>query len=190
MIAQKKTRACCFPLASVALLRVALSCFILSPCIAAEQHDLSSGQPTIVHPTKKKHVIGATATLQEKQSKLSFHARVDTGATTCSIHVVKMELDDEAEQKRDNVGKLLRFKVSNRKDEAWLVAKIEDHAVITTSDHEEYRYKVLLTLRWKEVAKEVLVTLNDRKKMKYPLLLGRNFLRGDFLVDVELDSDG
>jgi hypothetical protein len=33
----------------------------------------------------------------------------------------------------------------------------------------------------------VLVTLSDREKMKYPVLLGRNFLRGDFLVDVNLD---
>jgi len=30
----------------------------------------------------------------------------------------------------------------------------------------------------------VLVTLNDRTDMEYPLLVGRNYLRGDFLVDV------
>jgi hypothetical protein len=34
------------------------------------------------------------------------------------------------------------------------------------------------------VEKKVLVTLNDREQMKYPLLLGRNFLRDDFLVNV------
>jgi hypothetical protein len=33
--------------------------------------------------------------------------------------------------------------------------------------------------------KKVLVTLNDRTDMEFPLLIGRNFLRGDFLVDVE-----
>jgi len=48
---------------------------------------------------------------------------------------------------------------------------------------------VPLTFRWKSMEKEVLVTLSDRNHMEYPLLLGRNFLRGDFLVDVELDSD-
>ena len=37
--------------------------------------------------------------------------------------------------------------------------------------------------------KEVLVTLNNRQHMEYPLLIGRNFLHGDFLVDVELNSD-
>jgi hypothetical protein len=30
-----------------------------------------------------------------------------------------------------------------------------------------------------------MVSLNDRTDMEYPLLIGRNFLRGDFLVDVE-----
>ena len=32
-----------------------------------------------------------------------------------------------------------------------------------------------LTLRLHEVQKRVLVTLNDRSHMKYPMLLGRNF---------------
>jgi hypothetical protein len=35
----------------------------------------------------------------------------------------------------------------------------------------------------------VLVTLNDRTSMDYPLLVGRNFLHGDFLVDVDMDKD-
>ena len=51
------------------------------------------------------------------------------------------------------------------------------------------RYKVLLTLKWNDVDKEVLVTLNDRADMEYPLLIGRNFLRGDFLVDVAMKED-
>jgi hypothetical protein len=53
----------------------------------------------------------------------------------------------------------------------------------------DHRYKVRLTLQWKDVRKEVLVTLNDRTDMEYPLLVGRNFLRGDFLVDVSLSGD-
>ena len=61
-------------------------------------------------------------------------------------------------------------------------------AVRTTTDDDE-RYKVRLNLRWQDVEKKVMVTLSDRDKMKYPLLLGRNFLRGDFLVDVDLDDE-
>jgi hypothetical protein len=47
---------------------------------------------------------------------------------------------------------------------------------------------VMLPLEWNGVKKDVLVTINDRTDMDYPLLIGRNFLRGDFVVDVEVDN--
>jgi len=142
-------------------------------------------------PTKKKKcVIGATATLLEKQSELLFHARVDSGAKSCSLHIEKMEIEGEAEKMVDNIGKVIRFQVKNGdKKTHWLESKIAGYVIIKTSDHKERRYKVPLTFRWKNLEKEVLVTLNNRSQMEYPLLLGRNYLRGDFLIDVELDSD-
>ena len=48
--------------------------------------------------------------------------------------------------------------------------------------------KCRLSLKWKDFTKDVLVTLNDRTEMVYPLLIGRNFLRGDFIVDVDQDN--
>ncbi len=142
-------------------------------------------------PTKKKKcVIGATATLLEKQSELLFRARVDSGAKSCSLHVEKMEIEGEAKKMADNIGKVIRFQVKNGDEKMqWLESKIAGYVIIKTSAHKERRYKVPLTFRWKNLEKEVLVTLNNRSHMEYPLLLGRNFLRGDFLIDVELDSD-
>ena len=52
----------------------------------------------------------------------------------------------------------------------------------------EHRYKVRLSLRLDGHRKEVLVTLTDRTDMEYPLLIGRNYLRGDFMVDVDKDN--
>ena len=144
-------------------------------------------------PEDQKCIIGATATLLEKQSELLFRARVDSGAKSCSMHVEKMEIEEESEKMVDNIGKVIRFQISNGDDKKqWLTSKISGYVIIKTSDNtkeKERRYKVPLTFRWKHMEKEVLVTLNNRKHMEYPLLLGRNFLRGDFLVDVELDSD-
>ncbi len=135
-------------------------------------------------------MIGATATLLEKQSELLFRARVDSGAKSCSLHIEKMEIEGEAEKMVDNIGKVIRFQVKNgEKKTHWLESKIAGYVIIKTSDHKERRYKVPLTFRWKSMEKKVLVTLNNRNHMEYPLLLGRNFLRGDFLVDVELDSN-
>ena len=65
---------------------------------------------------------------------------------------------------------------------------IVDHVVVRTSERDDKRYKVKLRLRWEDVEKKVVATLNDRQKMKYPMLLGRNFLRDDFLVNVSMDA--
>jgi hypothetical protein len=47
---------------------------------------------------------------------------------------------------------------------------------------------VRIKLTCKGITKETLVSLNDRAQMKYPLLLGRDFLKDDFLVDVSRDN--
>jgi hypothetical protein len=132
--------------------------------------------------------IGPVTTVTEVSTGLPFRARVDTGATTCSIHYEAIEIEDAAASPEENVGKPVRILVKNPDGKSrWIDTKIADHVVVRTSTDEDERYKVRLKLRWEDVEKKVLVTLSDREKMKYPVLLGRNFLRGDFLVDVNLD---
>ncbi len=141
------------------------------------------GEPTVRH-------IGPVTTITEVSSGLHFPARVDTGATTCSIHYEELEIEDAAEAPADNIGKRARILIKNPDgDEEWISTKIADHVTVRTTTDDEERYKVRLKLRWQDVEKHVLVTLKDREKMKYPLLVGRNFLRGDFVVDVNLDSE-
>jgi hypothetical protein len=134
-------------------------------------------------------LIGATTVVTEVSTGTSLPARVDTGATSCSIHCVAMEIKDAAEDPRENIGKPVRFLVKKSDGEdLWVESKIVDHVRIRTSEKEDERYKVRLRLRWEDVEKKVVATLNDRQNMKYPMLLGRNFLRDDFLVNVSLDK--
>ena len=129
-------------------------------------------------------------TITEVSSGLPFPARVDTGATTCSIHYEEIEIEDAAEDPEDNVGKRVRVLIQNPNGEKeWINTKIADHVTVRTTTDDEQHYKVPLNLRWQDVEKKVMVTLKDRGKMKYPLLLGRKFLKGDFLVDVNLDGE-
>ncbi len=44
-------------------------------------------------------------------------------------------------------------------------------------------------MTWNDASKTVLVTLNDRNAMQFRLLLGRNWLRGDYIVDVDINND-
>lgn len=141
---------------------------------------------------KEKRVIGATAVISEESTGFSFPARIDTGAKSCSLHVEKIEIEDKASKRLENVGKPIRFLVKNGNGETeWIETQIAAAVRIRTAAAQrfDHRYKVRLTLRWRDFAKEVLVTLNDREDMAYPLLIGRNFLRGDFLVDVEQVGD-
>jgi hypothetical protein len=134
--------------------------------------------------------IGATTTVTEVTTGLPFSARVDTGATSCSIHCEAIKIKDASAEPKENIGKPVQILIKKDDgEEHWVKTEIAQHVTVRTSAREDERYKVPLKLRWQDVEKNVLVTLNDRQQMKYPLLLGRNFLRGDFLVDVNLDGD-
>ncbi len=156
--------------------------------------DVMSAGGNDVAAKSQKRVIGATATLTEMNSGLSFPARVDTGAETCSLHVEKIDIQDKTARRTKNVGKSVRFllKGSDGKTQ-WVEGIVADAVRVKSSSLKsgevDHRYKVRLTLQWKDVRKEVLVTLNDRTSMEYPLLIGRNFLQSDFLVDVDVDKD-
>lgn len=160
---------------------------LLGACVVV---DIASAQEQVASATRRtaeKRVIGPTTIIAEANSELDFRARVDTGATTTSVHVEEWAIEDESDKMEENVGKKIRFRMKNHKGESqWLESRIEEIGIVKTSEQEEVRYKVQLTLCWNDVKKQVLVTLNDRSHMKYPMLLGRNFLEGDFVVDVDL----
>jgi hypothetical protein len=176
------------PRRAIAQAAVVLIAFLLGVCGVMG----ASGNDVTAKPSKR--TIGATATLTESNSGFAFPARIDTGAETCSLHVEKIEIQDKTARRTKNVGKSVRFmlKASDGKTK-WVEGIVADAIRVKSSSLKsgevDHRYKVRLTLQWKDVRKEVLVTLNDRTSMEYPLLIGRNFLESDFLVDVDVDKD-
>jgi hypothetical protein len=133
--------------------------------------------------------IGAIETVSERSSGLEFLARIDTGATSCSIHCEAMEIANPMVNPEDNIGKRIRFLVTNKRGQSrWLESVIADYVKVRTSERSTGRYKVPLSLRCRDIEKRVLVTLNNRRSMRYPVLIGRNFLRDDFMVDVGIGT--
>jgi hypothetical protein len=134
--------------------------------------------------------LGATTVVTELTSGLSFKARVDTGAAICSLHCDEIELPSSGEQPMDNVGKTVRFNIEGTNGKsAWIESRLVDHAAFRNSSVTTRRYIVELPLRVDGVEATVLVNLNDRSNVRYPFLLGRNFLYGRFVVDVRENSD-
>lgn len=151
----------------------------------AAQTDASSSAPP-KSEKQPKRVVGETAFINEVATGLEFLARIDTGATTCSIHAEEVVVEEGKDDMKENVGANISFYVVNSKgNREHVQTTIADTVRVKTSDNTERRYKVWLTLRYGDVERRVHVTINDRSHMDHPLLIGRNFLRGRFLVDVE-----
>ena len=115
----------------------------------------------------KRVVLGLTEEIVVKSEKdgvddVSLRARIDTGATLSSIDV---ELAHEL-----GLGPVVRDKIVKQ-----AAGKTRRHVVMVT-----------LMIKGKKIREEISIA--DRKKMKYPLLVGQNVLKkGKYLVDSLID---
>lgn len=139
---------------------------------------------------KEKSLIGETAWIEVGAVSFAYLARIDTGARITSIHAVNVEIKDGSSVPDKNVGKTVSFQTVNRDGKTeQITAAITKVSTVKNSQGTEQRYVIELPLAWKHVKKDVQVNLRDRSKMTYKLLIGRNFLSRDFLVDVDIKAD-
>lgn len=129
---------------------------------------------------KEKVLIGRVEWVELPELKLKLRARIDTGAKTTSLHAVNIQpLTQQGEeyvkfQTEDGNGKKLE-----------LVRKVDTtQKVANTGGLASRRFVVKLKVKLGGIEKEILVNLNDRTKMEYKFLVGRNLLLGRFIVDV------
>jgi hypothetical protein len=113
---------------------------------------------------------------------LILHAKMDTGADYCSLHV-----EDIQPFRREGVT-WVRFKVTNRIGESISIErKVLRTARIKRKENEsQKRYVVYIGICLGDVYKEVQVNLVDRSGFKFHMLIGRNFLLDSFVVDPSL----
>src|SRR5690606_1580513 len=66
-----------------------------------------------------------------------------------------------------------------------LVRKVDTtQKVSNTAGFVSKRYVIKEKIKLGNIEKEILINLNDRSKMEYKFLVGRNLLLGRFIVDV------
>lgn len=107
--------------------------------------------------------------------------KVDTGARTSCLHAFKLEpFNKDGED-------WLRIWVHPEQEsdrEHMCEAKIHDQREVTDSGgHTELRYVIKTKLKVGEFYDDVELTLTNRDSMKFRMLLGRQAMRGVFLVD-------
>jgi hypothetical protein len=135
--------------------------------------------------TPPKHILGAVEIMQIQG--LNYRARIDTGADITSLNAYNITVEDQEPGLIANIGKQLRFTTANEKGETNIIeAKITkvDNVHIYSSDNIESRYVVELPIAWGDYVKTVEVNLRDRSRMQFALLIGRNWLKDAFVVDV------
>lgn len=106
-------------------------------------------------------------------------AKVDTGARTSALHVTNLQ---------DEGGAHVWFEVVPHRDKrerrVRVRARVVRRARVRSSNgHYEMRIFVGTTLRLGSVEREVEISLVDRGRMNFRMLLGRSTLARSFLVD-------
>ena len=140
---------------------------------------------------REKLTVGATEVIHVVDANLDFVARIDTGARTTSINAQNIEIENPAADKKENVGKTITLDVVNAKGEKRRIkSKIVKVLEVRNAQGTELRYMIPLTLRWHGIDKLIRVNLRDRSAMTYKLLIGRDWLKGDFIVDVDKNPGG
>lgn len=112
-------------------------------------------------------------------------AKIDTGARTSALHAFDIETD----------GDEVRFFVhpwqSSDLDEVEVVTEIHDRRLVrSSSGHEDERIVVLMDVAMAGRVATVEMTLTNRDPMGFRMLIGRQALRGAFVVDPALSFVG
>lgn len=130
--------------------------------------------------TEKLKVVGAfEAVIFTEFDGLKVHAKIDTGAFTGAFHCTRIS---EVETEKGNV---LRFSPFNHPE---LIIE-EDEFVVkyvrSSNGGKESRYFINTHISIQDKTYPIILSLADRSEMKWPVLIGRRFLRqNNFLVDV------
>jgi hypothetical protein len=100
-------------------------------------------------------------------------ARIDTGAATSSLDARELRV-------KNNIAE---FKLPKKYGGILLRLPVIDWLHIRSADFKERRPVVEITLCMGPKPIRTQVTLNDRSMVRYPLIVGRNILKDNFVVD-------
>ena len=132
-----------------------------------------------------KQIIGKAEEVALPEHGLEVvYARIDTGAKTSAIWASKV--------KETKKGLEVTFFGKSSKyftGEPHLFTSYAETVVASSNGATERRYKVRLLIVIAGRRIRAWFTLADRSEQVYPILVGRNVLRGKFLVDVSLGTE-
>lgn len=136
----------------------------------------------------EKVVIGSTDRISLPEFELSdIPCKIDTGAYTSSLHCSQVKILEKNDE-TFLVFKLYdkRFGLQNKKE--FRFKEFKERKVRSSNGELDYRYSINTEVRIFNKKIKTEFTLSYREKMKFPILLGKRFLKNRFLVDVSQDE--
>lgn len=110
-------------------------------------------------------------------------ARIDTGARTTSIWASDIK-EQNGRLEYTLFGKASSFYTG----EVYSTEYFKKIVVASSNGTTQIRYYIPITIQMKKRRILTHCTLSDRSSQAYPVLIGRNTLRGKFIVDVQRGS--
>lgn len=141
---------------------------------------------SLSNSVSSKEVVGWVEKASVHPGGLVLKAKLDTGAKTSSIHCDCQRIIEKGGEKWIN------FTVTNEQGKTiTLERKVVRFVKIKRHFGEKQERAVVnMGICLKNVYKEVEVNVIDRSGLNYSLLIGRNYLAGDFLIDSEAKFTG
>ena len=109
-------------------------------------------------------------------------AKMDTGARTSSLHATHISESEESGVKY--VAFRLKTNINNNKKYKFFKCELKEWRIIKNSGgDEEYRPVVRTKVKIGKKIMTIEITLTQRSRMSYDMLIGRTALRKKFLID-------
>jgi hypothetical protein len=132
-----------------------------------------------------RHLIGRRELVALPDWHISrLRAKVDTGARSSALDVLAYDLWETAE---GTMHARLRLALNRNRPDRYRIIEtpiVSMVAVRNTGGARELRPLIETTLRLGPVTKRIRLTVTNRAAMRYRMILGREALWGDFVVDV------
>ncbi|MFC0603224.1 ATP-dependent zinc protease family protein [Winogradskyella pulchriflava] len=131
-----------------------------------------------------KKILGRIDKIDFPELKLkNVDVKIDTGAYTSAIHCSKI--------REENNKLYCIFEKKNHPNFKSGEIVFENYSytdVKSSNGHKENRYKIKTTVVFFGKCYKINLTLSTRDDMKFPVLIGRQFLKQKFLVDVDSEN--
>lgn len=132
----------------------------------------------------KKLTIGYTDHLELPEFSVErIPCKIDTGAYTSTLHCSNVKVIEER-GKSTLCFRLYdpKFGINTKKE--FRFSEFKERKVRSSNGQVESRYSIITTAILFQTRYKIEFTLSFRDNMRFPILLGRRFLRKRFIVDV------